>query len=83
MTLNSYLSIITLNVNELKAPNKRHRISERINKKEHKTYTYAASRRLILDITSPADWKWGDGDPTTMLMDVKTAEVAILRQTRF
>ena len=28
MTLNPYLSIITLNVNELNAPTKRHRVSE-------------------------------------------------------
>ena len=34
MTLNSYLSIITLNVNGLNAPTKRHRVSEWIKKKK-------------------------------------------------
>ena len=32
MTLNPYLSIITLNVNGLNAPTKRHRVSEWIKK---------------------------------------------------
>ena len=34
MTLNPYLSIITLNVNGLNAPTKRHRVSEWIKKKQ-------------------------------------------------
>ena len=34
MTLNSYLSIITLNVNGLNAPTKRHRVSEWIKKQD-------------------------------------------------
>ena len=34
MTLNCYLSIITLNVNGLKAPTKRHRITEWIKKQD-------------------------------------------------
>ena len=34
MTLNPYLSIITLNVNGLNAPDKRHRVSEWIKKQD-------------------------------------------------
>ena len=39
MALNSYLSVITLNVNGLNAPFKRHRVSEWI---KGKTHLYAA-----------------------------------------
>ena len=34
MAINTYLSIITLNVNELNAPIKRHRVAEWIKKKK-------------------------------------------------
>ena len=36
MTLNPFLSVITLNVNGLNAPTKRHRVSEWIKKKKKK-----------------------------------------------
>ena len=39
-TLNPYLSIITLNVNELSAPTKRHRVSEWIKKKQDPSNCY-------------------------------------------
>ena len=43
MAMNNYLSIITLNVNGLNAPIKRHRIAEWI--KKNMTHTYAAYKR--------------------------------------
>jgi len=52
MALNSYLSIITLNVNGLNAPVKRH-MSKWI-KKIRPIYMFA-SKRLILDLKTPAD----------------------------
>ena len=42
MAMNNYLSIITLNINGLNAPIKRHRIPEWIRKYAH---TYAAYKR--------------------------------------
>ena len=53
MTLNPYLSIITLNVNGLNAPTKRHRVSEWIKKK--KTHLFGVYKRLILDLRTPSD----------------------------
>jgi len=44
MATGSYLSIITLNVNGLKAPTKRQRLVERI---KNKTTIYAVFKRLI------------------------------------
>ena len=44
LVMNKYLSIITLNVNGLNAPIKRHRIAEWIRKQDH---TYAAYKRPI------------------------------------
>ena len=43
MPVSTYLSIITLNVNGLNAPTKRHRLAEWILKKE--PYTYMLSTR--------------------------------------
>ena len=55
MALNSCLSIVTLNVNGLNAPIKRHRVSEW---KKNKTHQYAAYKKLMLDPQTPPDWKW-------------------------
>ena len=44
MAMNHYILIITLNVNGLNAPIKRHRIAEWIRKQDH---TYAAYKRPI------------------------------------
>ena len=52
MTLNPYLSIITLNVNELNAPTKRHRVSEWIKKQDPSNAVY---KRLILDLKTLSD----------------------------
>ena len=54
MALNSYLSIVTLNVDGLNAPIKRHRVPEWI---KNKTHQYAVYRRLILDPKTPTDSK--------------------------
>ena len=48
MTLNPYLSIITLNVNGLNVPTKRNRVSEWI--KKNKTHLFTVYKRLILDL---------------------------------
>ena len=42
MAINTYLSIITLNVNGLNAPVKRYRVAECL---ENKTYLYAVYKR--------------------------------------
>ena len=55
MTLNPYLSIITLNVNGLNAPTKRHKVSEWIKKKKNKTHIFAVSKKHILDLRTPSD----------------------------
>ena len=52
MTLNPYLSIITLNVNRLNVPTKRHRVSEWV---KNKTHLFAVYKRLILDLRTPSD----------------------------
>ena len=48
MTLNPYLSMITLNENGLNVPTKRHRVSEWI--KKNKIHLFAVYKRLILDL---------------------------------
>ena len=53
MALNSYISIIILNVNGLHAPIKRHRVSEWIRKK--KDPSICAYNRFILDLKTPAN----------------------------
>ena len=47
--------------------------------KERESHLYAAYKRLILDIKTPADWEWEDGEPFIMLNGCqKKARVAIL-----
>ena len=55
MALNSYLSIITLNVNELIAPIKRNRVKKKEKNKKTKIFPYAAYERFILDLKILAD----------------------------
>ena len=47
MVIETYISIITLNVNRLNAPTKRHRLAEWI---ENKTHIYAVYKRPISDL---------------------------------
>ena len=51
MALSSYLSIVTLNVNGLTAPSKRHRVSDWI-KEQDPSICY---KRLILDLKTLPD----------------------------
>ena len=50
MTLNSYLSIVTLNVNGLNDHIKRGRVSDWI---KNRTHLFAVYKRLILDRRTP------------------------------
>lgn len=50
MTLNSYLSIVTLNVNGLNDPIKRHRVSDWI---KSKIQLFAVYKRFIFDLRTP------------------------------
>ena len=45
MVIGTYISITTLNVNELNAPNKRHRLAERIQKDPYIGYLQKRSWR--------------------------------------
>ena len=53
MAIGTYVSIITLNVNGLNAPTKRHRLAEWIPKKD----TYMLSTRNPLQTSKHTDWK--------------------------
>ena len=48
MAINTCLSIITLNVDGLNAPIKRHRVADWIKKKQNKSLQYAAYKRPTL-----------------------------------
>ena len=48
MTLNSYLSRVTLSVNGLNDPNKRHGVSDWIKKQDPTIY-----KKLILEVRTP------------------------------
>ena len=81
MSINTYLSIITLNVNELNAPIKRYGVTTWI----EKTHLYVAYTRLVSDLKTPADWKWGTKKHLPCKGYQKNAEVAtfILDQIEF
>ena len=55
MTITSYPSIITLNVNELNLPIKRHRMAEWIKKKKRKTHLYSPCKRLTSEVRTHTD----------------------------
>ena len=59
MTIGTYISIITLNVNGLNAPAKRHRLAERVQKQN--LYTYAVYKKWTTDLKTHIDWNWEDG----------------------
>ena len=52
MVIETYISIITLNVNGLNAPTKRHRLAEWI---ENKTHIYAVYKRPTSDLGTHMD----------------------------
>ena len=67
MAINTYLSIITLNVNGLNAAIKRHRVADWI--KKSKSLQYAAYKRLTLGQRTHINSKWGDGKRHIMGME--------------
>ena len=54
MAISSYLSIITLNVNRLNSPIKRHKVTDWI---KNKTLLYIAHKRLTSELKTHTDWK--------------------------
>ena len=49
-----------------------------------KTHLYATYKRFILDLKTPTDCKWGDGETFTIQMDVKRKlEYEYLYQTKY
>ena len=63
MAMSKYLSITTLNVNELNAPIKRHRIAECIEiTEEIMTHTFAAYKRPTSEQKTYTDWKGRAGN---------------------
>ena len=55
--------IITLNVNGLNSPSKRHRLAEGY---KNKTRIYAVYKGQTSDLGTHTDWKWGDGKRYSM-----------------
>ena len=55
MAIGTYISIITLNVNGLNAPTKRHRLAEWIQKQD--LYMYAVYKKPTSDLKTHIDWK--------------------------
>ena len=69
MAIGTYISIITLNVNGLNAPTKRHRLAEWMHKQD--LYINAVYKKPISDLTTHIDWKWEDGKIYSMQMASK------------
>ena len=65
MAVGTYISIITLNVNGLNAPTKRHRLAEYY---KNKTHTYAVYKKPTSDLKTHIDWKWEDEKIYSMQM---------------
>ena len=68
MLVSTYLTTTTLNVNGVNAPIKRQRVAEWI---QNKTHIYVAYKRLISDVKTHKDWKWGNGKSYSMQMEIK------------
>ena len=58
MAISTYPPIITLSINKINAPIKRHRWQNEFFKK---IPVYAAYKRPTSDLGTHTDWKWGDG----------------------
>ena len=69
MAIGIYISIITLNVNGLNAPAKRHRLAEWIQRQD--PYMYAVYKKPTLDLKTHKDWKCEDGKIYFMQMGSK------------
>ena len=68
MVIGTYISKITLNVNGLNAPTKRHYW---VNGYKNKTCIYAVYKRPTSDLGTQTDWNWGDGKRYSMQMEIK------------
>ena len=55
MVIGTYISIITLNVNGLNAPTKRHRLAEWV--KDNNSYINAVYNKPTWDFKTQIDWK--------------------------
>ena len=69
MVIGTYISIITLNVNGLNAPTKRHRLADWIQKQD--PYVYAVYKKPTSDRKTHKDWKWEDGKIYSMQIGSK------------
>ena len=69
MAIGTYISIITLNVNGLNAPTKRHRLAGWIQKQD--PYIYTVYKKPTSDLKTHIDWKWEDGKIYPMQMGSK------------
>ena len=67
MVIGTYKSIITLNVNGLNAPTKRHRLAEWIQKQDPNIYCIEETPNLNIH----TDRKWGDGKSYSMKIEMK------------
>ena len=65
MALGTNISIITLNVNDLNAPTKRHRLTKGY---KNKTHIYSVYKKPTSDLKTHIDWKWEDGKVYSMQM---------------
>ena len=68
MAIGTYISIITLNVNGLNAPTKRHRL---VDGYKNKTHIYAVYKKPTSDLKTHIDWNWEDGKIYSMQMGRK------------
>ena len=66
MAIGTYISIITLNINGLNVPTKRHRLAEWIQKQDPYICGLQAS-----DLKTHIDWKWEDEKIYSMQMGSK------------
>ena len=71
MEISPYLSMITLNVNELNFPIERYRQSGWMGlKKQKHTHLYAAYKRLTSGIMTQRDWRRGNRERYALQMEI-------------
>ena len=68
MATGTHISVITLNVNRLNTPAKRHRLAEWIQKQDPYIYVY---KKPTSDLKTHIDVKWEDGKIYSMQMGSK------------
>ena len=68
MAIGTYITIITLNVNGLNAPTKRHRLAEWTQKQD--PYICCLQENHS-DLKTVTDWKWEDGKIYSLQMGSK------------